>query len=197
MHAPLSMAVLRDLRDLLLEGSQCCARLAAEGCRCRSRSSAFLGRIAADGRITKFECGPAHRTPSGGCAGAADTFSEREARGDGSRPAKLDTAGPRWEIRRILKARQTSTVRRSRCGHMPSKTVEFSYLQVITNHLSGDRVTVGSAHWDGSALRFACAVASLRDHSGFAEVQRAVRAIKRSVDPAQRGASVRVEWSSL
>ncbi|HKO49002.1 MAG TPA: hypothetical protein VJV79_14825 [Polyangiaceae bacterium] len=31
------------------------------------------------------------------------------------------------------------------------KTVEFRYLRVITNHLSGDRVTVGMAHWDGSA----------------------------------------------
>ena len=64
---------------------------------------------------------------------------------------------------------------------MPSKTVEFRYLQVITNHLSCDRVTVGLAHWDGSALRFACAVASLRNHAGFVEIQRAVRAIKQSM----------------
>ena len=64
---------------------------------------------------------------------------------------------------------------------MPSKTVEFRYLQVITNHLSGDRVTVGLAHWNGSALRFACAVASLRNHAGFVEIQRAVRAIKQSM----------------
>jgi hypothetical protein len=64
---------------------------------------------------------------------------------------------------------------------MPAKTVEFRYLQVITNHLSGDRVTVGLAHWDGSALRFACAVASLRGHTGFVHIERAVRAIERSI----------------
>jgi hypothetical protein len=64
---------------------------------------------------------------------------------------------------------------------MPSKTVEFRYLQVITNHLSGDRVTIGLAHWDGSALRFACAVTSLRDHAGFVHIERAARAIERSI----------------
>jgi len=78
---------------------------------------------------------------------------------------------------------------------MPSKTVEFRYLQVITNHLSGDRVTVGLAHWDGVALRFACAVASLRDHAGFVDIERAVRAIERSV--TQRGEELRSASSGV
>ncbi|MEO7034257.1 MAG: hypothetical protein ABI548_10225 [Polyangiaceae bacterium] len=78
---------------------------------------------------------------------------------------------------------------------MPSKTVEFRYLQVITNHLSGDRVTVALAHWDGSALRFACAVASLRDHPGFVDIERAVRAIERSI--TQRSEELRSASSGV
>ena len=53
----LSMAVLRDLCDLLLEGSQRSARLAAEGRSVARGAQPSWVAAAADCRITKFEAG--------------------------------------------------------------------------------------------------------------------------------------------
>ena len=53
----LSMAVLRDLCDLLLDGSQRCARLAAEGRSVARGAQPSWVAAAADCRVTKFEAG--------------------------------------------------------------------------------------------------------------------------------------------
>jgi hypothetical protein len=67
---------------------------------------------------------------------------------------------------------------------MPSKTVEFRYLQVVTNHLSGDRVTVGLAHWDGRELRFASSLAGIRRYDLFSDIARSVKGIRYKISRA-------------
>lgn len=59
--------------------------------------------------------------------------------------------------------------------------VEFRYLQVVTNAISGDRVTVGVLHWDGEQLRFGF---SLHD-IGSPHIQRSVLGIASRVRSRQ------------
>lgn len=59
---------------------------------------------------------------------------------------------------------------------MQRSPVSYRFLQAVTNPLTGDSVTVGLLHWDGSDLRFAANWREL-DH-GKADAKRALKAIE-------------------
>lgn len=61
--------------------------------------------------------------------------------------------------------------------------VEFRFLQLVVSHVSGDRVTLGLIHWDGSQLR----VAHSFSHLAFCEAERR-DIVKRTVSAKLRRA---------
>lgn len=64
---------------------------------------------------------------------------------------------------------------------MPSPTVEFRYLQVVTNALAGDRATVGLVHWDGTSLRFVFATGAVRALATYDDIDHSVAALERAM----------------
>ncbi len=69
---------------------------------------------------------------------------------------------------------------------MPSQTLEFRYLQVVTNALAGDRTTVGLLHWDGSELRYSFSLTAVRALDTFDDIDQAVRALDRMLARTRR-----------
>ena len=69
---------------------------------------------------------------------------------------------------------------------MPSRTLEFRYLQVVTNAISGDRRTIGLVHWDGERVRFDYSTTPLAGLESSEDLEKAARGLADKLEPLLR-----------